>query len=318
MRNASMLQLPLIINLGVFRGACACSCVHCPVGLRVPKERAAQFGRAEISLDLFRRYCSEVREIETTTRLHAVGEPTLHSHFTILLNTIREYHLQQKFWLFTCGVFEPSLAAQLIDSLGIIEVSINSTSREDYLRTKGVDRFDSVVRTVTAMRDLAAQRGLQTRIILTRVASDDSLDEQFVSYWRSRGFECFVRSYHSYSGMLVRLTRSAPVGEDTPPKCLVPWRRLNLDGTIVPDRILAVVCFNMLFCHPNAVDPKAILGDFPRASLIDLWNNASFDRFRRTLQCGESTFTSCDACTECLVDRGPRAEDVTQKGVEKC
>ena len=48
-------DFPNIVNLEVFRGACPCECVHCPVGLVAPNDRGSRFGQATIDLATFRK-----------------------------------------------------------------------------------------------------------------------------------------------------------------------------------------------------------------------------------------------------------------------
>ena len=309
--ESSSQALPRIVNLGIYRGACPCSCVHCPVGTIEPLNRTAVLGSGEVDVDLFGRFCADIRQHHTMVRLHGVGEPVLHSRFEDLLQIIRDRELQDRFWLFTCGFMREDLLRPLVESLGIIEVSINSCTEDDYRATKGLGDFTAVVRNICRLQDEVARNKVGTRILLSRVESGTPADEEFTSYWRERGFESFVRSYHSYSGILT--ARGSAPQETVKPKCLVPWRRFNLDGTLVPGQLTAVNCFNSLFRHPTTIDPAALLGSYPDQSLDELWNNAGFHRLRRQLMRGERTGTDCDGCTECLIDIGPRSEQIVSR-----
>ena len=269
---------------------------------------------------MFQLFCEVITRHDTTVRLHGVGEPTLHTRFGELLRVIHQTDLASKFWLFTCGMFKPTLIPQLVESLGIIEVSINSHNEADFLKTKGIPAFPKVVDNVHKMREEIKKRGLRTRILLTRVQSDEQMDRDFVRHWREQGFECFVRSYHSYSGIL-----SPPPPSDDPvildnktPKCLVPWRRLNLDGTLSDGQLVAVNCFNVLFQHPSQILADCVLGRFPEQCLSDLWNNKAFGATRKRLEMNLTNNTGCDSCSECLTDQGPRSENLIRDQEVRC
>ena len=303
-------DLPPIINLGILRGACQCRCIHCPVGLVEPSSRADILGRSELDCATFARFCEDIRHYQTTVRLHAVGEPTLHTRFGDFMQIITDRGLQDRFWLFTCGLIPDLLHRPIVESFGIIEVSINSVNAWDYHRTKGIDRFADVVLNVNAMRRLALRIDKPARIILTRVASGDEDDEAFTDYWRTQGFECFVRSYHSYSGILSSRGDDQGASPAPGPKCLVPWRRLNLDGTLQPNRLTAVDCFNVLFQHPHSISGHNIMGQYPDTSLTELWNNTCFGDLRYRMTNRIPTGTQCDRCRECLTNCGPRSEGI--------
>ena len=308
MQNSTDAEFPALINLGIIRGACPCACVHCPVGREAPEMRRERFGQGAISPGLFRQLCREIAVSAATVRLHGVGEPTLHPQFIELLEIIRELELVKRFWLFTCGLVPSEMIDPLLESLGIIEVSLNAVTSDEYLRTKGGNHFAVVVRNIELLQERALQRDLPVRILLSRVASGSAADDAFVEHWRGRGFESFVRSYHSYSGILEG--RDSGAAAVQLPKCLVPWRRFNLDGTLRGDRVIAVNCFNVLFQHPSAVPAAAQLGSFPPESLKTLWNNAAFRALRGKLNCNAATGTNCDQCSECLTAEGPRSEGI--------
>ncbi len=312
------LSLPVIISLGIIRGACPCACVHCPVGITPWALRQRIFAHGEMNLDVFRALCEQIRGQSVTVRLHGVGEPSLHSQFRNLLSTARGMGLHEQFWLFTCGLLPDAFLSDVVESLGIIEVSLNSTNAKDYLQTKGIDAFDMVVRNIETMQRRVAAHRLPTRIVLTRVQSDPLSDRDFVNCWRSRGFECFVRSSHSYSGLLPTEPVIPTARPTDGPKCLVPWRRLNLDGTLVPGHLVAVACFNVLFQNPAKIKGKTVLGLFPEETLLDLWNNVAYQRIRTELATNLPTGTACDRCVECLTEEGPRAEHLVQGRMTSC
>ncbi|MEI7614738.1 MAG: radical SAM/SPASM domain-containing protein [Betaproteobacteria bacterium] len=309
----NLLSFPSIINLGIIRGICHCNCVHCPIGLTHQDIRKRMFGNLEINVNTFRRFCEEIVRHETTVRLHGVGEPTLHSQFPKLLEILHQLNLKTKFWLFTDGLFPTHLIPQLIRAVGIIEFSINSTNKQDYLATKGIDAFERVNNNIYQMRDFVKSIDASTRIVLTRVKSKFEIDNEFIEFWTAEGFECFIRSYHTYSGILESRGINTPESLRNLPKCLVPWKRSNFDGTLLQDKLVAVTCFNILFQHPSLIPENYKMGIFPDSSLIDIWNSLVFTEFRNKLEQNKITDTVCDTCSECMTNSGPRAENLLRK-----
>ena len=103
-----------------------------------------------------------------------------------------------KTWLFTGATLKaPELYKVICENVDIIEVSINSVSRQDYLNTKGVDLFDTVLVNLDLMSKLPHKR-----LLVSRVESNDKdADKYFINYWlKSKKVEdAFVRSYHDYN-----------------------------------------------------------------------------------------------------------------------
>lgn len=307
---------PPIVNIGIVRGRCQCACVHCPIGVTPRDKRHSQFGLGEIQPGAFRAFCAECSCRASVIRLHGVGEPTLHSQFADLLRTSGQYRLRDRLWLFSNGLFPAELRLPIVENVGIIEFSVNAIDAAEYRTAKGVDRFHEVVESIYATRSLADSRGLATRIVLTRVAADASVDRQFADYWQARGFEAFVRSRHSYSGLLQRTSLSSPVGRL--PACEVPWCRFNVDGTLLPGKLVAIHCFNVLFQQPARILEGGVLGLFPDMTLQQIWQGKALKRLRLTISSAHPTGTACDSCHERLTRIRPRAEDFLTRGGLQC
>ena len=286
---------PNIVNAEVIRGACPCRCGHCPVGLTPPADRETRFGRRSMNPCLFERIAREVGSHPwSTLRLHAVGDPILWSYLPEALDVCRQ--ARARTWLFTSAVTADRLFLEAVGRQAcIVEVSVNSRSAADYRRTKGVDAFGLVVENLHRLREV---RPTGARLIVSRTQSDDEAeDAAFVGHWRQSGLvdDAFVRSYHSYNGILPSGSRDAPrVSGAKRRPCLVHWARFNVD---VEGR--AVVCFNELF-RSNA-SPDVVYGSLQDNSIASIWHGANLAGRRRADLEGDMAGAAppCRTCTAC-------------------
>ena len=298
-QSKEMHDFPNIINVEVYRGDCVCNCVHCPVGMTPHEEREAVFGKRGIDLKLYTNIVDEVAQHpHSTLRIHSVGEPLLWDNLLTALQISHEQSVRT--WLFTCAVTpHTSLLEDLCEQTDVIEVSVNSTTPEDYHATKGVDAFQLVSANIGHMHTAIKNKKLPTRLIVSRVESTNrSADAEFVDYWKSTSFvdDAFVRSYHTYNDLLQGLPSSEIPPTHEP--CLVHWARCNIsvDGYVV-------VCFNELFKKP--LNPLMILGDVNTQTIADVWQGEKLQALRRAelsrdyvpLSFGKGL--PCKDCTSC-------------------
>jgi len=266
---------PNIVNVCVIRGECPCRCIHCPVGLVLPEKRAETFGKREMELSVFKNIVDQMSEFHHSfLRIHGVGEPILWKHLEDGLLYARN---RLNTWIFTCGLAPLNVLKLLVYSCSIIEVSVNSTNKEDYIKTKGIDAFEEVKNNIDYMRTLVAEQQLNTRIIATRVESDDEKkDQEFVTYWKRSGLveDTFVRSYHNYNKLLPKGPGTCDSANKVVP-CSVHWTRFNIDcdGN-------GVVCFNELFKGPT-VDSSLILGNVKDSLIQMMWQGEKISSIRQ-------------------------------------
>lgn len=266
-------EFPRIVNVNVWRGSCPCRCVHCPVGMTPPEARSARFGQGGISLGLFEKIVDEIacKSPESVLRIHSVGEPLLWGELSA---AVRYAHARGiRTWIFTSAVTRDwELLETLCRCVSIVEVSVNSTTRDDYAKTKGIDSFDAVCEAIDRMAAHIRDEGLPARLLVSRVQSPSrELDEAFPRYWLQKPgiADAFVRSYHNYNGI---------IGEDrkdgTLTPCLVHWGRFNIDtdGT-------AVVCFNELF--RERLEPDVLLGNVAEQTIESIWKSEKLNAIRR-------------------------------------
>lgn len=304
--SKEMWQFPNIINLEIFRGECQCGCVHCPVGATNFSERKNRFGIAHMDYSLYEKIITEMEHYpHSTLRFHSVGEPLLWNSIKDALLLAMNKNI--KTWVFTNALTKnKSLLETLCKCSKLIEISINSTNAEDYRRTKGVNGFDQVVSNINWMRDLTIQKGYSTRIIVSRVESEDKeLDQEFISYWKDSNYvdDAIVRSYHTYNGLIDDDDDDNHANKRKP--CLVHWGRFNIgiDGN-------AVICFNELF--KNSIDAASMLGNITDQTIKEIWQGNKLNKIRKAelLQdygiCEDWKKLPCKDCTSCQPLEGER------------
>ncbi len=273
--SREMYEFPNIVNIEVYRGDCYCSCVHCPVGTTEPDQRKERFGDKGIDLELYEKIIDEIsKHPQSALRVHSAGEPIIWEDLAEALELAHDRSVNS--WIFTCAVTnDMPLLESICENTGIVEVSVNSITLEDYKATKGIDAFDKVAENIRYMHNFITENKLPNRLIVSRVQSlDRAADEEFVRYWKSSGLvdDAFIRSYHTYNDMIPEL--AAEEGQHKHEACLVHWARFNIsvDGYVV-------VCFNELF-KPQ-LDPSLILGDVNKQTIAEIWHGPALTALRK-------------------------------------
>lgn len=268
-------NFPNIINVCVLRGSCTGRCVHCPIGLTNISERKNRFGDKTMSLDLFKKIIDQMVEFKhSTLRLHSVGEPSLWKN----LKEAIEYAKQRGVlvWIFTNAITrDENLLKNLAKNCAIIEISVNSFDKDNYLATKGVDAFELVKQNIEYLHKFILENNLKTRLIVNRVESEDKkYDKKFIGYWKDSGLvsDAFIRSYHSYNSLIsdrIKQERKEIIA------CSVHWTRFNIDtdGKVV-------ICFNELFRGPSP-DETLVLGDVNTTPIKDIWQGERLSLVRK-------------------------------------
>lgn len=285
---------PNIINVEVFRGACPCSCCHCPVGRVAPDKREERFGKGAINLEIFKQIVKEMQQFpHATLRLHSVGEPLLWDDIIPALDLAWDHKI--KTWVFTSGVTKDlDRLRALIDKTSIIEVSVNSIDAEGYRNSKGVDAFETVCHNIEYMQEYIKKTNSSTRLLVSRVQSERQEDNAFLEYWKGLTHDAFIRSYHTYNDIIGDLSRETLLTRHEP--CLVHWARFNINI-----RGQAVVCFNELF--RSQLHPGLILGDISRESIAAIWQSDKLNAIRHAEITGDYSglsFYDILPCPTCL------------------
>lgn len=268
-------RFPSIVNVCVLRGQCCCNCVHCPVGIVPEERRAVVFGSSVMDIGLFKKIVDELAGYSgSVLRIHSVGEPLLWKRISDAVRYASEKGVKQ--WLFTSLLTEDErLIRTLAEHCAIVEVSVNSTDRESYSNTKGVDGFERVAENLRLLRSAVSRSSTSARLLISRVQSDDPVrDEAFIRFWKAQeglADDVFVRSYHDYNSLLEKRN---PDTCSSGIQCLVHWNRFNIDtdGS-------AVVCFNELF-KGVVVDSRLVYGNVRHETIANIWKGDKMNRVR--------------------------------------
>jgi hypothetical protein len=294
--SKSQKAFPSIINVCVYRGACPCKCVHCPVGIVPIDQRKEQFGLHSMKLDLFKKIVDEVStHNESVLRIHSVGEPLLWENLVPAITYAKQKGV--KTWIFTSAVTKDiSILYKLAENCSIIEFSVNSIDAENYRLTKGIDEYKLVFDNIKKVSDYKKKNSLPVRLICSRVeSSDKGYDKKFSEYWKESGLvdDSFVRSYHNYNNVLSSKDKNEY--RNTSP-CLVHWARFNIDSNGE-----AVICFNELFKCDN--NPEEIVyGDVNNSLISELWQSDKINKIRDAQLSGDYSkldFIKKLPCAEC-------------------
>ena len=295
--SRDVFEFPAIVNVEVYRGTCPCRCVHCPVGTTGPQQREARFGHQGMGLSLYEKIVREISDHPASTlRIHSVGEPLAWDEIAQALKFSHDQGVRS--WLFTCGVTQDrQLLDTVCENTDIVEVSVNSSTAEDYIDTKGIDAFDLVVENVRYMHSLK-RIGHSFRLVVSRVESQDKrADAEFVRYWKATDLvdDAFVRTYHTYNDLLPEMSEKQGAKRHEP--CLVHWARFNISV-----RGDAVVCFNELF--KEQVDPALVYGNLSTQSISEIWHGQQLAAIRHAELTGDySALPYADVlpCKDCFL-----------------
>jgi MoaA/NifB/PqqE/SkfB family radical SAM enzyme len=286
---------PNIVNICVYRGACPCACIHCPVGKTPLSKRTNSFGSESISMDLYMKIIDEISLYpNSAARIHSVGEPLLWNNLIPALKYAREKNV--KTWIFTSFVtHDKKKLTELANYADVLEISVNSDNASDYEATKGICLFDLVKNNIKFVSNYIKSNKLSSRFLLSRVESQDPVkDANFLAYWRDKGVadDCFIRSYHDYNGILSKEAK----GEHNIFPCHVHWARFNIDCN--GD---AAVCFNELF-KGKRVDSSLVLGNVSDYSIQEIWQGERINNIRKAQLTGNYNlvnFTDKLPCFNC-------------------
>lgn len=125
-------QFPISVELHL-TDCCNLNCEWCT-------DKELRKNAATLKMEAIERLLLEFREHGTGVTLEGGGEPTLHPQFHEILETGRRFGVDMG--LITNGVADISSDA---DKLKWIRVSLDSSTREEYRREKGVDHFERVL-----------------------------------------------------------------------------------------------------------------------------------------------------------------------------
>ena len=119
---------------------------------------------ADMSMELFRRIVDQVPNVARVV-LHGVGEPMLVRH---LPDMVRYLKARGTHVLFNTNgtLLAPRKHREIIDTgLDELRVSLDAAEAETFLKVRGKDMFDRIVRNVSAFTNLQAATGATTPVV---------------------------------------------------------------------------------------------------------------------------------------------------------
>ena len=119
---------------------------------------------ADMSMELFRRIVDQVPDVKRVV-LHGVGEPMLVKH---LPQMIRYLKARGTHVLFNTNgtLLAPRKHAEIIDTgLDELRVSLDAAEAATFLKVRGKDMFDRIVRNVSAFTNLQAATGAEKPVV---------------------------------------------------------------------------------------------------------------------------------------------------------
>ena len=115
---------------------------------------------ADMSMDLFRRIVDQVPDVRRVV-LHGVGEPMLVKHLPDMIRHLKQPGKRTHVLFNTNGtLLAPKKHREIIDTgLDELRVSLDAAEAATFLKVRGKDMFDRIVRNVSAFTNLQAATG---------------------------------------------------------------------------------------------------------------------------------------------------------------
>ena len=281
-REATAETMPVCLYLEV-TNRCNLLCETCP------RTFEALEPPADMSMDLFRRIVDQVPGISRVV-LHGVGEPMLVRH---LPDMIRHLKARGTHVLFNTNgtLLAPKKHREIIDTgLDELRVSLDAAEAATFLKVRGKDMFDRIVRNVSAFTNLQAATGATKPVVsLWLTGLKETVDQlpEFVRLAARIG----VRGVH-----LQRLVfDEAGFGMARPDSSLFEQTRADEEAVIAEaqaiGRALGVVLDASGATEPGLSLKKAA-GDKPWATCRRPWSLMYFTAHGRALPCCIAPFSA--------------------------
>ncbi len=121
---------------------------------------------ADLSMELFRRIVDQVPNVARVV-LHGVGEPMLVKHLPDMIRHLKQPGRRTHVLFNTNGtLLHPRKHREIIDTgLDELRVSLDAAEAATFLKVRGKDMFDRIVRNVAAFTNLQAAIGAQKPVV---------------------------------------------------------------------------------------------------------------------------------------------------------
>ena len=244
---------------------------------------------ADMSMELFNRIVDQVPNVARVV-LHGVGEPMLVKHLPDMIRTLKARGTHVLFN--TNGtLLAPKKHREIIDTgLDELRVSLDAAEAATFLKVRGKDMFDRIVRNVSAFTNLQAATGATKPVVsLWLTGLKETVDQlpEFVRLAARIG----VKEVH-----LQRLVfDEAGFGMARPDSSLFESTRADEEVTIEAARTIATELGVMLDAS-GATEPgislKKQVDDKPWATCRRPWSLMYFTAHGRALPCCIAPFSA--------------------------
>lgn len=258
-------MIPFSLNIGL-TNRCNCKCTFCPISeTKIP--------RVDMPLETALRIISEVK-VDHHVSLALFGESTLYKDLGEVIKAVKRKGVESI--LYTNGIrVSGEVMADIINcGLDKIVFSLDATSREEYLKTKGVDAYDKVCSNIRTLMKIKRKNpfvivqyaGLDYEQDAPGIPADMVKRGRFISW----GGEV------AWQGKIGRKIR-----ESKP--CTHIFKFLNVASN--GDVVMCCIDYN----H------SIVLGNIYKENIMNIWNSERFNELRKQQIEGEFS----DLCLNC-------------------
>ncbi len=232
-----------------------------------------------LSFSVLNRFLDDIKGTSIGLTIEGGGEPTLYKKFREFIQKANEYNIN--LGLITNGIVPIDI--DLISCFKWIRISIDATSREDYLKEKRVDKFDTVLNNIKTLSKNKGDTILGASYVITNsnlkniqwlLSTLDDLNFDFINMRTVEenddlspkkedivNFQNFLKTT-SYKNMLVLFN---PSFENVDDNKNMPCIAHSLRSIIHADG-------NVFLCEKRRTDP-IILGNINNESFLTIWNS---------------------------------------------
>ncbi len=226
---------------------------------------------------------------DTLTRLFDGGEPMirkdLHEHIA--------YATQRGIRRVSINTNGTMLVAkrrkELIEAgLSHMEVSIDATTPETYLKIRRSPLFDRVVENTLAYIEESKAHDSQNQVTVSFVLQSDNQHEEqtFRDFWEPKVDRVYIREYHQHNDWVDDHGLFKKRGNPHRHPCPFLWNRL----IVFHDGRVRFCEFDWRADHP--------IGDVRTQTLKEIWHSDAFRELRQQHVCGTFEHPFCKSCTD--------------------
>jgi radical SAM protein with 4Fe4S-binding SPASM domain len=250
--------------------------------------------RGDMSFQIYKKIIDEIPVDRGSVIEYAGGgEPLLHKEFLAFLEYGKKKHPQSRFFLSTNGSFlDEEMGQNLIDlELDLLNVGLNSTTREGHRWLTNSSDFDSIVKNTVDFMKKKNRNGFRKPYTFVQIIECKELAheiEEFKRFWTPIADQLHIR--HVIAGMDEGVLKSENISQIYPVPgrrypCALPFRCVSIgaNGDLFPCNI---------FSHEGIP-----WGNLHQNSIHEMWSSKSFLELRRIQL--EDCFASEPLCKNC-------------------